>query len=364
MFLYLIGLSLLVPYWRLRKSLRNLKGDISVSSRKREVGQSFQIKYRIINSDSGSFPYLELANTIEGFQQETPYIHLGPGEVKELTKDIYCRRRGIYDLKSLIVRTGDPFGFCQLEKPLAEGGEVKVYPRIRYFPEVALPTYQQVGERSVRNAVFENYNQLASLRDWQDGDSIKRIHWKQSARQDKVIVKNFERTADANISIFIDMHKNSYQHDHDHQLEDLVVELAASLVYSRLRENLTILLFSDAIPKSPIQGRRLRDYEKVMDQIIGLFPSQEGSFFAYLRKQSFYLQPDTSLYVITPSLILTDADVLFYLKRKGFSLVLFYLCCSEVEKDLQKTLTRIREAGIKVHVLHTSEGETKNENKL
>ena len=47
MFLYLLFFAVAVPYWRLKRSLASLTGEITVSERTREVGQSFSVTYRI-----------------------------------------------------------------------------------------------------------------------------------------------------------------------------------------------------------------------------------------------------------------------------------------------------------------------------
>ncbi|NLN06957.1 MAG: DUF58 domain-containing protein [Firmicutes bacterium] len=356
MFLYLLVLAPAVPYFRLRRSLAKLHGKVTVSARTREVGQSFAVTYTIINADNSAFPYLELAGSGEGFRQEKQYLSLEPGEVKEVVREIFCRRRGIYTLDDLTVRTGDPFGFFQVEKPLASGGEVKVYPRIRHFPEIPLPAFQQMGDRTVPNAAFENYNQLAGLREWQDGDTVKHIHWKQSARQEKLIVKSYDKTAEAQLTLFLDMHAGSYRHDRNHCLEDLAVELAASLAYARLKDNLPLLVFSAAGISPPVYGRRFRDYKTIADHLIALAPVQAGSFFANLRRQSYYLMPNTTLYLLTPSVGFKGVDTLLYLKRKGFSPVLFYLSLADIGEDLDKIFGRLREAGIKIHVFRAQEG--------
>src|SRR5690554_4368891 len=93
MFLYLLFFVVAVPYWRLKRSLASLTGEITVSERTREVGQSFSVTYRIINSEKGHFPYLELANTLEEFTEDTRYVYVRPGGVKEVSKKIVCKRR-------------------------------------------------------------------------------------------------------------------------------------------------------------------------------------------------------------------------------------------------------------------------------
>lgn len=353
MFFYLLLLAAAVPYWRLKRSLAGLAGEISVSHRTREVGQAFTVTYRIINWEKGHFPYLELANTLAEFTEDARFIYVRPGGIKEVSKNIVCRRRGVYNLQGLTVKTGDPFGFFQLEKTLADGGEVKVYPRLRHFAEIVLPTYQQLGDSMRKNAVFEDYSRLEKLRDWQTGDTLKKIHWKQSAKQNKIIVKDFARTADANLTIFLDMHRESYLHDRQHQLEDLAVELAASIIFSRLKMDHHLQIFTGPDQPTPLAGKRLSDYDRLMDHLIRLTPKGKGSFFQSLRTKSFFLLPNTSIFVITPSLTLSDADVLLYLQRKGFSLVFFYLRNSPLFAESENMLARLREAGITVNIIYT-----------
>jgi len=355
---YLVALAAIVPHWRLRRSLRNLRGEITVSSRTSEVGQSFEVNYKIINSDKGTFPYLELSHATDGLQHDSPYICLNSGEIKEFSRRVFCKRRGTYDLNSLTVKTGDPFGLFQLQKPLAEGGKVKVYPPVRHFPGINVPTPNYLGDHKTKNAVFENQSELSGLREWQDGDSLKRIHWKQSAKQERIIVKDYEHTADAEFTLFLNMHQEGYKHDEEHLLEDLAIELAASLVYHRLSEGLSVHLFSASIPGSPLKGKRLGDYERIVDLMIDLAPDQAGSFFSYLRQQTYFLLPNTTLYVITPSLTLTDADLLLSLKRKGFSVVVLFLSPHDLKASTHKIFGRMREAGIRVHTTYTSTGET------
>lgn len=356
MFFYLALLSCLIPYWRLRVSLKQLKGEVTVSPRVREVGESFSVSYKIINSDSGSFPYLEVPAISGSLSQHSRFLSLEAGEIREISTEIYCGRRGVYKLDSLTVKTGDPFGFFRLTKRLADGGEVKVYPRLRSFPGLDLPVYRQAGEQAAKNTVFEDRSRFAGLREWQDGDSIKQIHWKQSAKQEKIIVRKFESAAEAGLILFLDMFAESYRHDSGHLLEDLAVELAASLAYSRLKANLPVTLYSCGLENSPLGGSRIRDYAKIADQLITLAPEREGSFYSYLQQQSFYLQPDASLYLLSPSLSLAGADVLLSLKSKGFSLVLLQLCLQKITGKEEEIHARLRGKGVKTHILAADEG--------
>ncbi len=359
MFFYLMVLVFLLPYSRLRRNLLKLKGDINVSSSHGEVGQQLSVTYKVVNSPAGRFPYLELTGILgTSFQEEEDgmLISLEEGGSAVFQREVLCTRRGIYDLASLTVKTGDPFGLFTIERPLCTGQEIRIYPRLRDYTEIILPAKQHFGDLSVKDKQFEDYSQVSDLRAWQDGDSIKRIHWKQSARHDQVIVKNFALQGDASLTIFIDMEAKNYRRDHGHRLEDLAVEVAASFIYFSLRENLPLRVFSEPSLRDGLSGRYLRDYREIMDRIISLSPAGKEGFSTYVHNQSYYLMPKSSLYLITPALSLTDAAVFLGLKQRGFHQVLFYLSLQSLTPREAALLDKVKEAGINIHVLHSLEG--------
>lgn len=359
LFFYLALLLFLLPYLWLRLSLKHLTGNIEVSAAYAEVGQHLTVKYIIENSPSGRFPYLELTNMIgSSFQApaEERIIGLEAGENAVYRREVLCTRRGKYDLKSFQVKTGDPFGFFQLTKPLAAGEEIKVYPRLRFFPEITLSARQHYGELPVRERHFEHFSQVSDLREWREGDSMKKVHWKQSARQDRIVVKNFEHQGDTTLNIFVDMCGTSYRHDSEHKLEDLAVETAASLLFFNLRENVPVEIFSEPVPAMRLYGRHPRDYREIMDRVISLAPRGKTAFSLFVHRWSYYLAPTSSLYLLTPRLELADAAVFLRLKQRGFFVVLFYLAPEEPGPREKSLLDKAEKAGIKVHILHPAEG--------
>ena len=354
LFFYLLILLFLVPFVWLRISLKKLTGDIEVATAYTEVGQYLTVTYRIRNSNSGRFPYLEMTDIIgSSFQSpaEKEIICLEAGESATFTREVLCTRRGKYDLGSFQVKTGDPFGFFQLAKPLATGEKIKVYPRFKLFPETTPSARQHFGNLLVKEKLFENYSQMSELREWQEGDSIKRIHWKQSARHDHIVVKNFEKKGDTTLNIFIDMRGKNYRHDRDHHLEDLAVETAASFIYFNLRNYVPVKIFSEPLSTLSLQGRQSRDTWEIMDSIITLAPSGKTNFSLFVTNRSYYLAPTSSLYLITPQLNIDDAAVFLRLKQKGFYLILFYLAQGELTPGETTILNKVRDAGIKTQTL-------------
>lgn len=359
MFFYLAVLLFLIPYGVLQRNLARLTGDIEVSSPYGEVGEKLSVQYKVTNSPTATFFYLELTGIIGSSLKERTagkIISLEGGETAYFQREVLCARRGIYDLAAFKVKTGDPFGLFIMERPLGSGKKIKIYPRLKDYPAAFLPAKQHFGDLLVKDNQFEDYSQVSNLRAWQDGDSIKRIHWKQSARHDEVVVKNFALRGDASLIIFVDMAAKSYRHDHGHRLEDLAVEVAASIVHFGLQKNLFLRVFSEPGLTAGLPGRHFRDYRGIMDRVIDLAPTGNGGFFAYVHRQSYYLTPKSSLYLITPALTLEDAAVLLGLQQRGFNQVLFYLALQSPTSREEPLLDKLKEAGINVHVLPAGEG--------
>lgn len=360
LFFYLAALLFVIPFLWLRFCLGKLKGSIEVSQEYGEVGKNLTVSYRVINSPSGRFPYLELTNIIGSsfnLPPEDRLVTLEPGDSDLYRCEVRCPRRGKYDLKAFRVKTGDPFGFFKLSRSLSTGKEIKIYPKKKFYPQFALPDRQHFGSLAVHNMHMENYAQVSDLRDWRQGDSAKKIHWKQSARQGKLVVKNYDNYGDASVNIFIDMNRNNYRHDRNHILEDLAVEAAASLIYVCLKEKAPLQVFSEPLGEGFLHGSLLRDYRAIMDRLITLAPSGRRAFASYVNNCIYYLPPKSSIHLFAPRLHAAEGLLLLNLKQKGFSPHFFYLSVTEPAGEEKFMLDKLEDAGIKTYNLHPEEAE-------
>ncbi|QGJ70034.1 Hypothetical protein PBC10988_17230 [Planctomycetales bacterium 10988] len=104
--------------------------------------------------------------------------------------------RGRYRLGPMTLRTEYPFGLVRYRKVIPETAELLVYPQLgtissrwkelqrRRQEELSHLSQTRFGQRS---------GEFHSLRDYQTGDSFQWIHWKTSARLDRLVVRQFEQ---------------------------------------------------------------------------------------------------------------------------------------------------------------------------
>ena len=116
--------------------------------------------------------------------------------------DLFIQRRGVRRLRFLSLSSLFPLGLFHKERRYAVDVEVLVYPEI--YPTSARVFSEQgrSGDLSARRAGF-GY-ELHTLRSYQPGDDPRAIHWKQSARQQALIVQQRQSEQTRRLRIVFD----------------------------------------------------------------------------------------------------------------------------------------------------------------
>jgi uncharacterized protein (DUF58 family) len=114
------------------------------------------------------------------------------------------RVRGRFSTGPLTVRTSDPFGLVQLDRQFVATSEVMVTPRV-----VPLPTIRATGgagstgeARPHRIGVVGQDDAL--VREYRQGDDVRRIHWRSTARWGDLMVRREEQAWDPSASVLLD----------------------------------------------------------------------------------------------------------------------------------------------------------------
>ena len=114
------------------------------------------------------------------------------------------RVRGRFTTGPLTVRTSDPFGLVSLDRQFVATTEVMVTPRV-----VPLPAIRTIGgggntgeARPHRIGVVGQDDAL--VREYRQGDDVRRIHWRSTARWGELMVRREEQAWDPSASLVLD----------------------------------------------------------------------------------------------------------------------------------------------------------------
>jgi uncharacterized protein (DUF58 family) len=119
------------------------------------------------------------------------------------TQRLNSPARGYYPLGPLSVMSGDIFGLHPRSFVQAEVDHLIVFPRMYTLPELGIPSLSLLGDAPSGVTVFDDPSRLVGVREYEPGDSLRRVHWKASARSGALQVKLFEFTADVTAAVFL-----------------------------------------------------------------------------------------------------------------------------------------------------------------
>ncbi|WP_029288759.1 DUF58 domain-containing protein [Cellulomonas sp. HZM] len=122
---------------------------------------------------------------------------------------VRAARRGRWPVGPLVVTRTDVFGTVATTAELGDAAEIAVWPEV-----VALPVSSDVlvGEPDrVALGARSPSTDDSSLRDYREGDDLRRVHWRSSARRGSLLVRSDERAGMRPVSVLIDLPQRGAQ---------------------------------------------------------------------------------------------------------------------------------------------------------
>lgn len=144
------------------------------------------------------------------------------------THKIKAIKRGYYTIPALHLRSSDVFGLFNKEISLEEGQKVFIYPSLLPLSDINLTPADLIGEQRDNRPFLPDPIMYAGLKEYMPDIPARFIHWKASARQDGLLAKIIEPSANLRICIAI----NAEAYIQPQPQEDLFEEalsIAASL---------------------------------------------------------------------------------------------------------------------------------------
>lgn len=134
-----------------------------------------------------------------------PITALRDGETQRAHLGLYCARRGAYVLRGFRVQTAFPFGLLRAYTAVPGEYPLLVLPRFSRLTQMTLPLRRsdQPGGAALSSAREEAMEFLGD-REWRDGDSIRDIDWRATARLDRLVVREFREEYFHRLALVLD----------------------------------------------------------------------------------------------------------------------------------------------------------------
>lgn len=184
-----------------------------------------------------------------------------PGAYQRITRrfQIRCERRGFYRFGPAGAESGDAFGFFESRVALPAQDKLIVYPRLYSVAELNLPTRTPFGAPRARLPLHEDPLRTSGAREWQQGDSLRRIHWAATARTQSLFSRIYEPSEELQVQIFLNVATlERHWQGVITELHERAISVAGSLASLALGQRLaTGLVANGSLPGSDQELRLL-----------------------------------------------------------------------------------------------------------
>jgi uncharacterized protein (DUF58 family) len=215
-----------------------------------------------------------------------------------------CQRRGVFRLGPWRLELSDPAGFFRVELEYPELTTIMVYPRASRLPPIELPRGQALG-RAVSSDRSSTESMLAtSARPYVPGDALRRIHWRTTARQGALMVREFDREPSGDLWLILDLDEGVQAGSEAEATQEYAVILAASLAarfLSQGERRAVGLVCSGRRPCLLSPGRGSPQLWRILEALAAAEPSPEVTLAGLLRRTGQALGSGRTLVILTPS---------------------------------------------------------------
>ena len=255
-----VGAAVVVGWTRMRL-------DVSRELRPPRVhaGDPSTVELRVHNAGRRRSPLLHLRDAVgaEGRSASVVLAPLDPGATVTAGYSLPTDRRGMLPVGPLDVRVGDPFGLASVSVPGAPVTELTVWPAVEdvlALPPIAGDEHHDgMGLALARSTTVEDFY---ALRAYAEGDDLRRVHWRATAKRDDLVVRQDEMPRRSRATVVLDTRTGAYE---DGAFER-AVSAAASVMVACVRAGLLARLMTPAGYDSGF-GSDAEHVEVVMDHL-------------------------------------------------------------------------------------------------
>ena len=192
-------------------------------------GQSFAVGLEV-TADGGPLPSRAVVVDRVGKRPVSAQV-VRSGRVLRGRYEVVSAFRGRYRLGGAELVMGDGFGLAEARIALDRSDEVIVYPRVYPLEGLFTDAGGSSGEQGRallhRTAGYD----LHSIRDHQQGESLRRVHWRSTAKRRKLMVKELQDTPRDEASVLLDGDAQALAGEAPESTFDYQVRAAASLLH-------------------------------------------------------------------------------------------------------------------------------------
>ncbi len=178
-----------------------------VSPRQVVVGQPARVSLTLTNDGRTPSGLLLLEEQVPyelGARPRFVLEGIGHGWSRHTAYQVRADLRGRFEVGPMSVRVTDPFGLLELGRAFRSTATLTVVPRTVPLPAIPLGQgWTGSGDERLRAAATGSAEDV-TVRTYRQGDDLRRVHWRSSARTGELMVRREEQPWQARATVFLD----------------------------------------------------------------------------------------------------------------------------------------------------------------
>lgn len=232
-------LALVVATWWLSRRrdrrvevARQLQPDVVTA------GSRCAITLTFTNTDRRRSRYGLAQETLDYTLGDSPRFVLpgmGAGESRVVEYTVQPRVRGEHDVGPVHVSIRDPFGMTERHVAVQAVDRLLVLPRIVALGASHPPGAGSGQEGTTPAMIALHGEEDVSLRNYQDGDDLRKVHWPATAHRGELMVRQLDRPARRSCVLLLDSRSSAHAGHGEHSSFEWAVSALASIA-ARMHE--------------------------------------------------------------------------------------------------------------------------------
>jgi uncharacterized protein (DUF58 family) len=232
-----------------RRARYRLSCERTISPARVQAGQTAQVQLRLENVSQLSTGLMLAEDTVPYALGARPRYVLDQIErsgLRELSYPLRSDLRGKFEIGPLEVKLADAFGLVELSRSFSAKSTFVVTPRVVPLSHSVLSrSWAGEGEGITRAAATAGDDDVIP-REYRDGDELRRVHWRSTARYGQLMVRREEQRWRNRATVFLDTRRSSHSGSGPSSSFEMAVSAAASIGMHLAKEGLSGQLVTDA----------------------------------------------------------------------------------------------------------------------
>ncbi len=244
---YVLAAVFWISRYLTRRWTAALQAVRTMSQQDLEIGQECAVQIRLDNRDSLTIPWVLIDDAIpqQALVGPPPALALEGNNLRicsvpakasrVIAYKLTALRRGYFQIGPTVAETGDLLGLHRKFRLLTRPTYLLVLPKLIPLAGYDVASSRPVGEVQVTYRLLEDPTLISGIRQYRNGDPLRSIHWRATARTGELQCKQYQPTSVAGATVVLDLHRESNPDHHEPIRSDLAVTAAASICHTLLQ---------------------------------------------------------------------------------------------------------------------------------